>query len=469
MGSFTRGRSRAAIVSAVTLGLAFALAAPAAAAGPAPSTPTDLVNEDQGCSTDSNAPAYLWGREGIQVEGMSQDANTADVPFVTMQFQAWPVSDPTQITTVSDNYAEPMFEASATVPVGALAEGQTYAWRAQATGAGGASDWSATCYFAIDNTAPANPPTVGSPNYPTGQRDQGGAPIQIDLGPNGASDVAGYVFSWVQTLPVPVTAYIGDYGIPQIVDPYTVQSGGTSTASAGFVQASSVGAPTTVNLIPPQDTGLSVLTVASLDRAYNESPSTTYWIFVGQDEPSITALGPLPSFGKATQFKLAPDAGLEAASPVTGYTIETLGETGQQTTNVSASGTGTAEVSLTDDSSYGEIIIVSSVSADGWVSQAQWYFVNTTPVVKSDVYPENGSGGGVGVTGTFNFSPPVKGVASYTYSFNWGPQTTVKADGDGTAKITWTPDQSGWYDLEVYATTKDGTQLFPYDYFFTVN
>jgi hypothetical protein len=46
---------------------------------------------------------------------------------------------------------------------------------------------------------------------------------------------------------------------------------------------------------------------------------------------------------------------------------------------------------------------------------------------------------------------------------------TVEARGNDTAEIHWTPTESGFYDIEVYATTKDGTQLAPYDYYFTVD
>jgi hypothetical protein len=73
------------------------------------------------------------------------------------------------------------------------------------------------------------------------------------------------------------------------------------------------------------------------------------------------------------------------------------------------------------------------------------------------------------VTGTFTFAPQVKDVASYSYSWDYGTtQTTVKAH-DGRAEISWTPTASGSYDIEVYATLKDGTELLPYDYFFNVN
>ena len=73
----------------------------------------------------------------------------------------------------------------------------------------------------------------------------------------------------------------------------------------------------------------------------------------------------------------------------------------------------------------------------------------------------------MGVPGTFTFTPKVEHLVSYTYSFNNGtPVTTGRGH---AATISWTPDQSGFTDLEVYATTKDGLQLTPYDYFFTVS
>lgn len=463
---FSVVRSRTVVVALAAFGLMVATATQASAAAAAPPTPIDLFNALQPCSTDVSAPLYFWGLNGLTVEGTSPDTNSADRPFITEQFQLWPISDPTQVTTMADTTVVP--GAAGVVNFDGLIDGQTYGWQAQAIGTGGASAWSAPCYVTVDNTAPTNPPTITSPNYPTGQRDQGGAPIQLTLGTNGISDVAGYVFSWTGSLPVPVLSTVGPNGL-QPNNPYTIQSGGTSTASAGFVQASSVGGPAIVNLIPPSDSFFERLTVASLDRAFNQSPIATYSIFLNQDEPTVSVLGHLPNFGKPTAFKLTPSPGLEAASPVTGYSVEILSDSGQQTVTVPASAHGTGVVTLTVSNPDGEPLIVSSQSADGWISQPQEYFINTAPVVNSSVYPENGSGGGVGVPGTFTFSPPVNGVASYTYAFNDAPPVTVKACADGTAQIRWTPAQSGSYDLNVYATTRNGTQLFPYDYFFTVN
>jgi hypothetical protein len=75
----------------------------------------------------------------------------------------------------------------------------------------------------------------------------------------------------------------------------------------------------------------------------------------------------------------------------------------------------------------------------------------------------------VGVPGTFTFAPKVKGITSYTYAFSDGAGGTVAAKGNGTAQITWTPSQSGFYFLDVYGTTKDGIQLTDYFYVFFVN
>lgn len=452
------GRLRATLVSLATLGVALAVASPAIAETTAPPTPIELFNGYRSCSTDVNSPTYLSGSGGVLIEGLSQD--TSDT-HLTEQFQVWPVSDPTQKTTLSDQFVSSGFEGWVTVPAGALSDGQTFAWQAQAVGAGGSSEWSAPCYFTVDDTRPSNAPTITSSNYPTGQQNQGGAPIQVTLGANGVSDVEGYVFSWVGSLPV-IGTNIGSHGIPQPTDPYA--------NPAYFARASTLGGSATASLIPPYGSGPMTLTVASLDRAYNMSSVATYTTYVKPTTPTIKQLVPNPDFGKQTEFLLKPDPGLQAASPVVGYTVRFSGQT-DQTINVKASADGTAEVRVTLDGTWGDFMFVSSKSADGWVSDNAFWGDqgDTAPAVSSDVYLENQSSGGVGVPSTFTFDSPVKHVVSYTYSFNFGQTVTVKAGANGTAQINWSPDQSGFYDLEVYATTKDGLELAPYDYFFIVN
>jgi len=455
------GRSRAAIIGLAALALTLT-AAPAMAATPGPPTPIDLFNDFEACATDANSPIYLNAFGGVSLQALSQD--TVDSPFVTEQFQVFPVSEPSQVVTFSNQFALPGIEESVSVPQSNFTEGQTYAWDVQTVAASGTSAPSGLCYFTVDDTAPSSAPTVISANYPSGQRDQGGAPIQLTFGANGVNDVSGYVFSWFGVLPVPVLATIGPHGIPQPSDPFTADP-------ANFAAASTLGGSATVSLVPPFDSGLLVLTVASLDRAFNESPPTTYFIFVKPDAPTITQLNPNVPFDKNGEFHLTPDPGLEAASPVTSYTVQLFGQTGGQTFTVKASASGNAEFGATLDSPIGEFILVTSTSADGWVSQNSFFGspIDTTPTVSSDVYLENQSSGGVGVPGTFTFAPKVKGIANYAFAFSDGTGGTVAAQGNGTAQITWTPSESGFNFLDVFGTTKDGIQLTDYFYVFFVN
>ncbi len=455
-------RLRAVLASAGAIGLALFAASPAMAASGTPTTPTELFNAYQNCSTDASAPVWVIGR-GLLIEAVPGDTDTTDNDQLTAQFQLWPVADPTQVTSYSQSFVPAGNEGDVTVPSTDLTDGQTYAWQAQTAVGGQTSDWSAPCYITVDDTAPAAVPTVASPNYPQGRQNPGGTPVQFTFGANGVSDVAGYVFSWYGTLPVPVTA-IGPHGIPQPASPY-------DTDPQNFVRADALGGSATVSLVPPGGEGQFTLTVASLDQAMNESAQTTYTFQVAPTAPTVTADG-TQQFGEPTTFTFTPNAALQAASPVVSYTVQTEGGQPDQTVTVDAAADGTGTTTLTLNAPSGELLRVTSTSADGWVSDIQWWssdYPDTTPTVASDVYVENGSSGGAGVCGTFTFTDPnVSNVAGYTYVMNTDDPVTVTAH-DGKAVIHWTPDASGWYDLQVYATTTTGAQTSQYYYIFTVN
>lgn len=455
---YLNGRhKRLAVIAAVALGFSVLAAGPASAITATPTTPTNPLNEGS-CSTDASTPFYANTNGGLTIEAQPNATNVTgttggDYIPVTEVFQIWPVADPSQITSYTLDSTISGLEGQIHIPAGVFTDGQTYAWNAQTQFGGQSSDWMAPCYVAVDDTAPSAAPTVTSANYPAGQLDQPGTPIQVTFGANGMSDVAAYSFEWL--------GYPSPGVQSTISDPFT--------GWGATVAAPSLGGSTTVDLVPPLATGYASLYVLSMDRAGNASPVTEYAFYLRQTTPSITLQGPEPKFGQQTEFQLRADSALEAASPVTSFTVTTLTDTGQTTQTIPASGSGIAEFKPTIDSAY-ESFIVSTTSADGWQSSTNWYFVNTAPTVSSTVYPENGTGGGSGVPGTFTFKPPVKGVVSYSYSFDWGSTyTTVAASANGEAQISWTPPQSGFYDLNVYATTANGTQLLPYDYLFTVN
>ncbi|MGW4909802.1 hypothetical protein [Streptomyces sp. NPDC004270] len=456
-------RTRAVLAILGTLGLSLAAAAaPASAAGGTPTTPTQLFNGYRNCSTDADRPTFLWGSNNVVVEGIPGTTDPTDQSQVSVRYEAWPVTDPSGTSTVTRDRATPGFEATSVLPGDTLVDGQTYAWRAQTVAGGAASDWSVPCYITIDDTRPASAPTVSSPNYPPGRWNQGGDPVTFTLNANGADDVAGFQYSWTGSLQSIVLADFGDHGIPQPRDPY---------ADPGhFTRTDAPGGSATISLIPPSTGG--TLSVRSLDRALNPSETTDYRFLVSTTAPTITPADPSPEFGDTTTFTLRPDAALQAKSPVVSYSVHTVGgPDGDRTFDVAAAADGTATTELTLDGLTGEHVSVTSKSANGWVSDpASWDIdYDTTPTVASDVYPENGSGGGAGVPGTFTFTPKVKGIVSYTYSFDTEPEVTVAAGADGTASIEWTPDSGGSYGLQVYATTRSGIQLIPYAYTFTVD
>lgn len=460
---FSRLKGRGVLAFAGSAGLVLAGAvSPAGAVDGTPTTPTQLFDGYRHCSTDVDRPSYRWAGDGLVVEGIPGVSGSSTDPRVSVRYQAWPVSDPTRITTVTHDYAHVGYEAPATLPASALTDGQTYAWQARTEAGDAVSGWSDPCYVTIDNTRPANAPTVTSPNYPQDGWVEGGEPVEFRLGANGIDDVEGYEFSWQQTLPV-IGTDIGDYGVPQPVDPYS--------DTRYFKRADALGGAATLSLVPPQGSGPMTLTVRSLDRAYNGSATVGYTFGVSSTAPTVTPAVPSPEFGEPAEFTLRPDPGLQAKSPVLSYSVETIGGQDDRTFEVTADADGTATVELTLDGLYGEALRVTSRSANGWVSDAGSWSISydTTPTVTSDVYSENGSGGGAGVPGTFTFTPKVQDVVSYTYSFNNGdPEVTVPAGTDHTASVDWTPASVGWYDLTVHATTRSGIDLAPYDYFFTV-
>ncbi|MFI9782580.1 hypothetical protein ACIHEI_03580 [Kitasatospora sp. NPDC051984] len=437
--SHTPGRrARLALTAAAAVSLALLVPGSAGAVTGAPTVPTDLHNNHRACSTDPNAPMFV--PNGIDVDGITHHTDPS-VTRVTAQFRYWPVADPTQVTTVDRPYAISGNRAS--ISLSSLADGTAYAWQMRtvdpANGAG--SDWTASCYLAVDSTPPSAAPTVTTPGYPDQQWYPGGAPIELRMDPNGVTDVAGYQYGW---------------------------NGGftESTTTAGL------GAAATVYLTPPAgfNSGPVQLMVRSLDRAGNASPITNHLIFVLSTSPTVTPLT-TPQFGQPVTLKLTPDAGTLAKSPIVSYTVHNART--YQDTVVPAGPDGTAETTLLLKDPNGEQLDITSTSANGWISsKANWSArVDTTPTITSTDYPEFQPAGGVGVAGTFHLAPKVDGslIASYTYSFGWNTDQTVPAGPNGEADFTYTPTDSGWTDMEVWATTKDGIRLTSSYYTFVVN
>ncbi|MGX4732462.1 hypothetical protein [Kitasatospora griseola] len=459
------GRRLRAALTATAAAFSLTLLVPGAAgaATGTPNTPTDLYNAFQPCATDPGAPLVAGSDWGGQVRGITGSTDPA-VTRLTAQFRYWPVADPAQVTTVENTWARPGWEASAKL---GLAAGATYAWQVRTVDPsnGAASDWTASCYVATDDSAPSAAAVVTTPAFPDGQWAPGGAPIEFRLDPNGVTDVAGYQYSF-RDLTVPFTATDGDRGIPVLHGPYD--------ADPPFgVRADFLGGPATVHLLPPagMSSGPVTLSVRSLDRAGNPGPIVRHTIYVSPTAPTVTQLSHNPLFGKPVTFRFTPNPGTQAISPTVSYTV-TNTRTGR-TTVVPAGADSTAETTLLLNHPLGDLLDVTATSANGWISSAgQWgHYLDTTPTITSTDFPADGAGT-VGTPGTFHLAPKISGseIASWTYSFDWGAHTvTVPAGAHGEADVSYTPTESGWYDIDAWATTKDGVQLTDGYYDFTVN
>ncbi|GAA2101013.1 hypothetical protein GCM10009759_34310 [Kitasatospora saccharophila] len=436
-------RLRAGLTAASAVALTLLVPGTAGAATGTPLTPTDLLNGGRPCATDPADPAVLHDSPygGFSVSGTTHHSDPS-VWQLDEEFAYWPTADPAQVGTVVRHGARPGSSTTTYLPT--LPDGQGYTWQARtvdpATGA--ASDWSAPCHLTADNTAPATKPTVTSSNYPENQWTAGGSPVRFTFTANGTADAVAFRYTW-------------------------------PAGQSGTVQADAPGGSATVDLVPPAGTeGPTLFRVQSVDRAGNSSSPSDYQLLILRTSPTVTKTSHSPMFGKPATFRLTPDPGVQAASPVVSYTVTNT--TTYETTTVPAAPDGTAELTLVLKSPRGDSLEVTSTSANGWTSSlARWSEgIDTTPTVTSAEYPAESYGGAAGAPGTFHFAPKIKGaqITSYTYRFGWSAEwTTVPAGPHGEADISWTPPAGDWYVLESYATTKDGIELSHGEYYFAVN
>lgn len=220
----------------------------------------------------------------------------------------------------------------------------------------------------------------------------------------------------------------------------------------------------TVSVTPPRS-GSSRLLVAAIDRAGGRSTAVAYDIVAFGGAPSITVVGPQPEWGQQVTLLFAPYPGVNGTVDYT-YRVD---HGAAQT--VTADADGTATISFVANNVYGPEVSVRSHSANGWQSPETFWSVPfyPWPGVVSDVYVDNGGDvGGVGVPGTFTFSPPAgwAEVAGYQHSFNGADPVIVPAGTDRRGTVTWAPEHSGNNYVDVRAVRPDGT-LSDYSNFYS--
>lgn len=418
----------------------------------------NLFNDGVACSQLKPYPHI--GGYGGRLQALITDADANE--DLTTTFALWPAGDPDARTTYTRALGTSGKVASETPPAGTLTDGTAYVWQAQVSDGTDTSPWSKKCSFVYDATPPSAP-TVVTSNYPENTWAPAGVPATFTFSGHGDKDIAGFEYGW-NDLPVPGNCTTGDYGQTVCSDVF---------AEKGFVRADQPGGKATVTLNPVWDGSLT-LSLRSIDQTGLVSSTVRYDTLVPRSTPSVTVVGGDPQWNQDVTLKLSAAAALPG---VRGF--EVTADDDAQPVDVPVGDDGvTADYTFVASSVSGPSVSVRTYSDNGFLSPAaEWSFTfNPWPGVSSDVYiwPDDGTGtGGVGVPGTFTFTPPpgLTDVTGYQYSFDadGGDPQTVTAGPGGTAQITWTPSQPGYVTLIVNAVRADGTVYdVPNWYFFQV-
>ncbi|MCW3840505.1 hypothetical protein ONA70_10400 [Micromonospora yasonensis] len=404
-----------------------------------------MYNGGRLCATAAPYPALSAFADQLQVSG--SDPDLQQHATLGYEFALWPVDDPSHRTEISVPDGSAGMFGTGTVLAGVLVDGRSYSWQARVSDGLATSAWSKVCTFVVDKTFPSRP-QISSANYPkadTGQWTPVGVPGEFTFSAGGDTDVIGFAYQWYNRSGGVQGCQVVAGGRFDCEDPAT---------SDRVVKADVPGGTVTVPIIPPNPF-TNTLYVQSVDRAGNTSAAVGYEMRVPSTEPTIKAIG-TPEWGKPLTLKFTPVPGMPG---VTKYEYRLNNGEPQF---VTAGEDGTATISFITDSASGHSVSARSYSANGWIStEGNWSFAfDPGPGVTSDVYLSDGEPhGGVGVPGTFIFSPPVgwSEVGYYRYSFNGEDFFDVPAGPDGRASVTWTPETSGGVGLDVFVIRPDGT------------
>ncbi|MDR7278607.1 hypothetical protein [Catenuloplanes atrovinosus] len=393
------------------------------------------------------APYPAMGTAALQARLTDADEGEE----LTAEFAVWPVGSPDARRTYLDSTErESGRVATVTVPAADLAQNQAYGWQARALDGTETSAWSDTCYFTWDGVKPSAP-VVTSTNFPAGDAPgpAGVKPVFV-LDGHGDPDIAGFQYDWYDwdtTWPCLREIKPGRYGQWECTDPLDAPD---------RVRADRPGGTATVAVNPDSYRSMSLF-VRSVDLAGNVSAPARYDLNVPWSMPDVTAESGTPEWNRPVQLTITPAPGVTA----TRYEV-VRGQNAAETVVPDAD--GVAHYSLVATEVNGEYVTIRGIGADGFVSMAAtWSYAFTPePGIRADVYDNTvwPPGGGVGVPGTFTFSPPPgwTEVAEYRYSFDWESEpAVVPAGADGRATVTWTPEAEGRYRLMVYAVKADGT------------
>ncbi|WP_412540738.1 hypothetical protein R8Z50_33925 [Longispora sp. K20-0274] len=206
----------------------------------------------------------------------------------------------------------------------------------------------------------------------------------------------------------------------------------------------------------PTTSGGHWISIRSRSADGTESETDDYYFTVASNRPTVTSpdipentTGGGP--GIPVTFRFSP-----VASDVVEYRYQMNGDPEFKT--VAANSDGTASVRWTPLNTGSFILVVTSVSGDGTVSDPYYYWFSVAghePTVTSADFPEGSGSSTAGKPGTFTVTTDLSGVTEFVYRIGDGPEQGVAVGADGRATITFTPPAAGWYWLYVHSKNGD--------------
>ena len=350
------------------------------------------------CGTVS-APAQLNSTAGVVLQAALADVDAGS--NVRGDFYLAPAANLAS-TTLYTAASAAVGTRSVTVPASALAEG-AYAFRTRAYDGLDYSDYSAWCYFTVDNTAPAMPTSITEITAAT----EVGQPMQVQFVAPSTSSFAGFVYWWTigapttPAPPVPVTA----------ISPTKPTVACGASAPGGLRTACATSGTSAVLTVAPIDDE-STLWVATYDQAGNVS---------------VDGLGTSTSIGH--DVLAAPDSTRVDFSQGHGWILEAL--TSPLAAGISDSHSGLTPLTLTQPTGYTSNA-TSSVFTGG----------SATPVFSF-------SGRAKNFTPTATTAAAVDPAASFTVSAWANPSTT-----QSPSKVYTVLSQDNWqstFQLQINA------------------
>ncbi|GAA3232881.1 hypothetical protein ACFO1B_21285 [Dactylosporangium siamense] len=426
----------------------------------------------------------------------------------TLIFAVWDVDHPDQRREfMGGTYGGGVYQAS--TDLSGYADGTLIAWSARGFDYTDYGPWAKACYLTVDKTPPAHEPGVASKQYPAGTVGTGGPGVlgrfRFDAGGN--PDVA--AFAWRDTLGrygtvkanrsggavleyTPDTArtmslYVvavdaaGNRG-PEKEYQFTVRA----TSPYGSVDMAGVGLPSTINLtatasettvmsyqlpesaevklpvtggkasgsITFNQTGSAEITL----RAYKGTKllgQNKLWTVVS-DQPVVESVE-FDLFANQVEGKTGSFTFKPRRSGVVAYQYVIGGRTAQ----VDAAADGSAVLPYTADTPGFISMQVSSVSADGTVSQATQHYFSIVPV-RPSVYVWNLTDSprtdGVGILQRIEFGSQLPDLTGFVYRYDGGPETSLSSNGNSYAYLDVTPTHAGDTTVIVQAVRADGSR-----------